>query len=157
MNPDHTGFVKQEEQRVEKHPIMFRGRPIDLPANDGPKVFDPSTPKNPTFRPSHNARVHSTPKKSSPISVYDDSDYLVQDTDSIYPFGQQSIQQRIADLQAAAVATIPDVTTLPKLLKSHNVGFKEGDNAATWYSRFNDFCLMIGIYLPPPKCDAKGQ
>jgi hypothetical protein len=44
---------------------------------------------------------------------------------------------------------------LPKLLKFHNIGYKEKNNAATWYNRFNRFCLMIGIYLPPPNAMQK--
>jgi hypothetical protein len=97
-------------------------------------------------------------KTLSPVSVYDDDDYLVKNPDSIFPFGQQTVHNRIMDLQMAAAVTIPDVSTLPKLLKSHNVGFKEGDNASTWYSRFNNFCLvMIGIYLPPPSAMEKNS
>lgn len=86
------------------------------------------------------------------MSIYDDDDYLVKDPNYFYPFGQQSIQGRISDLQAAAASTsLPEVSSLPKLLKSHNVGYKDGDNAATWCARFNNFYLMIaGIYLPPP-------
>jgi hypothetical protein len=65
--------------------------------------------------------------------LYDDDDYLVKDSNYIYPFGQQSIQGRISDLKAAAATSLPEVSALPKLLKSHNVGYKDGDNAATWY------------------------
>mmetsp|Transcript_3560 Transcript_3560/g.6720 ORF Transcript_3560/g.6720 Transcript_3560/m.6720 type:complete len:615 (-) Transcript_3560:1923-3767(-) len=61
------------------------------------------------------------------------------------------------DLQTAAAVPIPDVSNLPKLLKAHNVGFKEGDNASTWYLRFNNFCLMLGIYLPPPSAMEKNS
>lgn len=89
--------------------------------------------------------------------IYDDSDFLVKDAMSVCPFGQQSTIQRIDDLQTAAATTIPEVTTLPKLLKSHNVGYKDGDNAATWYNCCNDFCLMIGIYLPPPNAMKKNS
>jgi hypothetical protein len=71
--------------------------------------------------------------------MYDDKDYLVKDPSNICPFRQESIQYRIADLQTAATVNIPDVSTLPKLLKSHNVGFKDGDNATTWYLHFNNF------------------
>jgi hypothetical protein len=151
----HGNNVKDEKHNHDNHPVMFRGRPIDLNVDNSPPTYNPSTPK---IRPDHanvQGNVQSTPKKSSLISVYDDGDYLVQDTDNICPFGQQSVQQRIADLQAAVIATIPDVTTLPKLLKSHNFGFKDRDNASTWYSRFNNFCLMIGIYLPPPNAMLK--
>jgi hypothetical protein len=55
---------------------------------------------------------------------------------------QQTIQQRIADLQTAAATAIPEVTTLPKLLKSHNVCYKEGDNAKAWYNRVKDVCAQ---------------
>jgi hypothetical protein len=55
---------------------------------------------------------------------------------------------RVVELQPAMTATLPDVSTLPKLLKSHNVGYNNGDNTATCYLQFNDFCLMLGIYLP---------
>jgi hypothetical protein len=74
----------------------------------------------------------------------------VKNVGMICTFGQQSKMNRVADLQTAAGVTIPDISTIPKLLKSHNVGYKVGDNAGTWYQRFNNFCLMIGIYLPPP-------
>jgi hypothetical protein len=96
-------------------------------------------------------------KDASPVSIYNENDYLVLDKSKIIPFGQQTVHERIMDLQTAAAANIPDVSTLPKLLKSHNVGFKTGDNAATWYSRFNDFCLMLGIYLPPPNSMKKNS
>lgn len=134
---------------------MFRGHPIDI---SGPKVElkmeEHSTPvlKNVVHRdstPRTNVK-NAASKTLSPLSVYDDEDYIVKDHSRVIPFGQQSIQHRVMDLQTAATVTVPDVSTLPKLLKSHNVGYKDGDNAATWYLRFNNFCLMLGIYLPPP-------
>lgn len=155
-------FTKEEKCVQSNQPVMFRGRPIDMNAkvtSQGQDYDHPTTPnirsaRSPVNNPFRKG-VALTEHKSSPISVYDDEDYLVKNEDNICPFGQQSVQQRIADLQTATASTIPDVTSLPKLLKSHNVGYKEGDNAATWYNRFNDFCLMIGIYLPPPNAMQK--
>jgi hypothetical protein len=163
MNYSNQPILPKEEKYVpESQPFMFRGRPIDMNAkvtNQDQEYNHPGTPlihhgRTPV-NDSYKGITQSKHRKTSPISVYDDEDYLVRDVANICPFGQQSVQQRIADLQAAATSTIPDVTTLPKLLKSHNVGFKDGDNAASWYHRFNDFCLMIGIYLPPPNAMLK--
>jgi hypothetical protein len=147
-------FVKSDNIHQDKvNPVTFHGHPIDMKARVVPQMPVPSTPVvNPDRSCPHDAQKRSptsSHKPTSPISVYDDADFPVKDRDCIYPFGQQSTAQRIDNLQTAAATTIPEVTTLPKLLKSHNVGYKDGDNAATWYSRFNDFCLMIGIYLPP--------
>lgn len=80
---------------------------------------------------------------------------LVKDTDMVFTFGQQSKMNRVAELQTAAAVTIPEISTIPKLLKSHDVGYKVSDNAGTWYQRSNNFCLMIGIYLPPPNAMQK--
>jgi hypothetical protein len=144
----------QTEEPIVQNTPMFRGRPInlDVPKLE-PKIEEHHTPfirngRQRVSTPVNNAR--SASRNSSPVSLYDDEDYLVRDPDKIIPFGQQTVQDRITELQTAAAANIPDVSTLPKLLKSHNVGYKTGDNAATWYLRFNDFCLMLGIYLPPP-------
>ena len=46
------------------------------------------------------------------------------------PFGQESIQNHVANLQSAAYTTIPHASVILKLLKSHNVACKEkGDNS----------------------------
>jgi hypothetical protein len=87
----------------------------------------------------------------SPISIHDTEDYLIQDKSVIIPFSQESIDTRIADLQSIARTNIPDVSSIPKLLKSHNVPYKKDENTSTWYLRFNNFCAMIGIYLTPTK------
>jgi hypothetical protein len=156
---------------------MFRGRPIDLsptkldvkvehlsPTKLDVKVDECVTPSVKISIPVHkpndfvpSSAKHSDKKTSSPVSIYEDEDYLVKDRNDIYPFGQQSIQARVSDLQAAAATSLPEVSSLPKILKSHNVGYKEGDNAAAWYGRFNNFCLMIGIYLPPPNSMQKNS
>jgi hypothetical protein len=165
-----TYEVKTKEEPVnvqdprDKHesPVpTFCGRPIDLSlAKLDTKVEGFGTPQVKTHLhqvnqvESSHSKSHDR-KTSSPVSLYDDEDYLVKNQTMIYPFGQQSIQARVSDLQAAAATSIPDVSSLPKLLKSHNVGYKEGDNAATWYSCFNNFCLMIGIYLTPPNAMVK--
>jgi hypothetical protein len=104
--------------------------------------------------PNNSSRRNLT---TSPIMVYDDDDYLVKDPTLIVAFAQESIQSRVADLQATAAITVPDVSAIPKLLKSHNVAYKDGDNATTWYQRFNNFCMMIGIYVPPPKSMEKNS
>jgi hypothetical protein len=75
----------------------------------------------------------------------------VQDEQFIVPFSQESVKSRVADLQSIAMTNIPDVSSIPKLLKSHNVAFKKDENASTWYQRFHNFCAMIGVYLTPPK------
>jgi hypothetical protein len=159
-----TRNVKSEGTNVEEKYLqapMFRGRPIDMsPGKVDLKTEGHSTPtlKNPsrhfTTSPVPGSK-YSDMKAPSPICILEDDDYLVKLTDQIIPFGQQSVQGRIMDLQVAATANVPDVSTFPKLLKSHNVGYKEGDNAATWYARFNNFCLMLGIYLPPPNAMKK--
>jgi hypothetical protein len=82
---------------------------------------------------------------------------MVKDVDAVCTFGQQSKMNRVSDLQMAAAITIPKISTIPKLLKSHNVSYKLGENAGTWYQRFNNFCLMIGIYLPPPNTMQKNS
>jgi hypothetical protein len=152
-------FVKEDKFIEDKRPVMFRGCPIDMNAKIAPQEHHPSTPLIRSNRTqnvdSQKGHSHSNHRKSSPISLYEDVDYLIRDEGNICPFGPQSRQQRISHIQTAAASTIPDVTTLPKLLKSHNVGFKDGNNAATWYNHFNDFCLMIGIYLPPPNAMKK--
>jgi hypothetical protein len=138
---------------------MFRGRPIDLPSKIklSPYMETPVV-KNGAQTPVSNVNDRQNKEKlSSPVSVYDEGDYLVKDPRHIYSFGQQSTSSRISDLQAAANVTIPDVAVLPKLLKSHNVSYKDGDNASTWYLRFNNFCLMIGIYLTPPSAMEKNS
>jgi hypothetical protein len=136
----------------------FRGRPID---------FGPSVKKEPNITPvARNGvqtpvppihRFRNNDNSQSPISIFDDDDYLVKDPDKVLPFGQQSVASHLNDLQTAAAATVPDVSTLPKLLKSHNVAYADGDNASTWYLRFNNFCLMLGIYLPPPNAMEKNS
>lgn len=153
-------FTQDESnQSIATNPITFRGHPIDMKAKVIPQMPIPSTPiiRPDRSRTQEYQKRSVTPgqKSQSPISIYDDADYLVKNPMDVCPFGQQSTDQRINDLQTAATTSIPEVTTLPKLLKSHNVGYKEGDNAATWYSRLNDFCLMIGIYLPPPNAMKK--
>jgi hypothetical protein len=93
-----------------------------------------------------------------PISIYDDDDYLVKGNTQIVPFGQETVQSRVFYLQAgAAIVPLPDVSLIPKLLKSHNVAFKDGDNIMIWYQCFNNFCMMIGIYVPPPKAVEKNS
>ena len=158
--PYHDRFVKDEKFSSVSPAVqhMFRGHPID---------FNPSMKRDPhvtpvarnglqtPVNPSSNQRTNG--KVQSPTSIYDDEDYLVQDPDHVFPFGQQSVTSRINDLQTAALVTIPDVSTLPKLLKAHNVAYKDGDNAASWYLRFNNFCLMLGIYLPPPNAMEKNS
>jgi hypothetical protein len=105
-----------------------------------------------------NPRCATTPKQtSSPISIHDADDYLVQDPSFIIPFSQESANARIADLQTIAMTNIPDVSSIPKLLKSHNVAFKKDENAMTWYQRFHNFCAMIGVYLTPPKAMEKNS
>jgi hypothetical protein len=71
--------------------------------------------------------------------VFDDDDYLVKDPTLIVAFAQESINSRVDDLQSTATIDVPDVSSIPKLLKSHNVAYKGGDNATTWYQRFNNF------------------
>jgi hypothetical protein len=94
---------------------------------------------------------------TSPISIHDEDDYRVFDVSNIVPFAQESVTSRVADLQSIAMTNIPDVSSIPKLLKSHNVSFKKDENASTWYLRFYNFCAMIGIYLTPPKAMEKNS
>jgi hypothetical protein len=105
----------------------------------------------------HFSQRLATPKhqSNSPISIHDADDFLIQDINFIIPFSQESVKTRIADLQTIAMTNIPDVSSIPKLLKSHNVAFKKDENASTWYLRFHNFCAMIGVYLSPPKAMEK--
>jgi hypothetical protein len=165
--------LKREELKHEA-PITFRGIPIDMDGfthgnnkgDEGRLLNEVVGEEMPTVvagfenrRPHRNQftpRMSSTSKHSrSPISIYDDDDFFVQDIQYIVPFAQESIKTRVADLQSTAMTTIPDVSSIPKLLKSHNVAYKKEENVSTWYQRFNNFCAMIGIYLPPPKAMEK--
>jgi hypothetical protein len=151
-----------ESVKKPQAPMMFRGHPITLNDNNQDIKSSPYVTPNIKNGTSSNSPIGNhfrtcQDKPRSPTSVYDDDDYLVKDVDMIYTFGQQSKSNRVADLQTAAGVTIPEISTIPKLLKSHNVSYKSGDNAATWYQRFNNFCLMIGIYLPPPNAMEKNS
>ena len=55
------------------------------------------------------------------------------------------------------MTTIPDVSSIIKVLKSHNISFKSGDNASTWYLHLHNFCNIIGIYLTPLKAMEKNS
>jgi hypothetical protein len=159
--------VEVNEAKVKLSPPMFRGVPIDMSdvnVNADQRGFKISrNDLDPAYISSHHrgrippsSRDNTAAKISqSPISVYDDDDYLVQNPQFIVPFAQESMITRINDLQSIATTTIPDVTSIPKLLRSHNVSFKKDDNATTWYLRFHNFCAMIGIYLTPTKAMTK--
>ena len=71
-------------------------------------------------------------------------------------FAQESVITRINDLQSMAMTTIPEVTSIPKLLRSYNVSFKK-DDTSTWYLSFHNFCAIIGIYLTPTKAMTKNS
>jgi hypothetical protein len=86
-----------------------------------------------------------------PISLYEDADFLVKDPDAIVPFGMETKPMRIDQLQSLAYTSIPEISSIVKLLKSHNVSYKKGDNASTWYQKLHNFCNIIGVYLTPPK------
>jgi hypothetical protein len=92
---------------------------------------------------------------NSPISVYEDADFLVKNPDTIVTFGMETKQMRVDQLQSLAYTSIPEVSSIIKLLKSHNVGYKRGDNASTWYMKLHNFCNIIGVYLTPPKAMEK--
>jgi hypothetical protein len=161
---------KFDEELKTEVPVTFCGIPIDM---DGFKQnenrrsegrlleeIDDETPIGGAYvgcrshRGQFSPKVTSFPKQSnSPISIHDDDDFLVQDMQSIVPFAQESIKSRVADLQSIAITSIPDVLSIPKLLKSHNMAFKKDENASTWYQRFHNFCAMIGI--SPSKGDGK--
>jgi hypothetical protein len=165
-NKDMHGCKVEEEV-----PMTFRGIPIDLSEsnqnrykqehesghnlfrNDNFNKFTPRRP-NAAFSPRKNF-LSTLP--SSPISIHDGDDYRVLDPSSIVPFAQESVTGRVADLQSIEMTNIPDVSSIPKLLKSHNVSFKKDDNASTWYQRFHNFCAMNGIYLMPPKAMEKNS
>jgi hypothetical protein len=132
---------------------LLNGNGRDIKVNDGHMnrgtFRDHFSPRRITSMPKH--------QSSSPISIHDADDFLVQDTNCIVPFSQESIKSRLADLQSIAMTSIPDVSSIPKLLKSHNMAFKKDKNASTCYQRFHNFCAMIGIYLPPPKAMEKSS
>lgn len=112
-------------------------------------------------QPGHHATApsnqHSSRLNHSPISIYNDDDYLVQDNDLVIPFSQESKAARVIELQNLAMTYIPDVSSIIKLLKSHNVAFKSGDNASTWYVKFHNFTNIVGVYLVPPKAMEKNN
>jgi hypothetical protein len=114
----------------------------------------------------HNENAAHTPKTglnrrklqfSLVLIIYDDDDYLVKHRMLIVAFIQESIQSGV-DLQSIVAMSEPDASFIPKLLKSHDIiAYKDGDNATTWFQRFNNFCMMISIYIPPPKVMEKNS
>lgn len=75
---------------------------------------------------------------------------MVRDAESIVPFAQELVSARIDHLESNSAISLPKVTDLPKLIKSHNLALKDGDDILSWYARLNDFCMMLGIYICPP-------
>jgi hypothetical protein len=171
-NNEYDGRQAQGLKIENEVPTTFRGIPIDLSGSNQRQckreqddalndLQDMGFDRRAATR---HVNANFTPRKNilptlatSPISIHDEDDYRVLDPTSIVPFAQESVQNRIADLQSIAMTNIPDVSSIPKLLKSHNVSFKKDDNASTWYQRFHNFCAMIGIYLPPPKAMEKNS
>ena len=161
----------EEDKYINHQRTTFRGMPIDLSGlrydanNRGSIHIDAVNDRNGRdhdqeyYRDQKFSSPRSNPFRprqvASPISIYDAEDYLVQNNASIIPFSQESPSSRIADLHSIAMTNIPDVASIPKLLKSHNVSYKKDENASTWYLRFNNFCAMIGIYLTPTKAMLK--
>ena len=145
---------------IKSEPATFRGHPIILES-----MYQSKRSPAPLCSHTHEHKINErgetikTPCASrlctpcldqSPIQVYDDHDFLVTNLKSIIPFGNQSVHNRVIELQNAAMVKLPEVSSLPKMLKSHNVSFKENSNVSTWYYNFNKFCLTYGIYLSPP-------
>lgn len=93
----------------------------------------------------------------SPIRVYGDDECLIRDASKVIPFSQESKLVRVDQLQTSARLCLPNVTDIPKLLKSHNVALSDSEDVLSWYLRFNDFALMLGIYICPPNAMDKNS
>jgi hypothetical protein len=83
--PSSGNNIKDENRNHDNHPVMFRGRPIDLNVDNNFPVYHPSTPRVRPDRTNDLNNAKSMSRKSSPISVYDDGDYLVQDPERHLP------------------------------------------------------------------------
>jgi len=107
-------FVRKDENVDGKPlPTIFHGHSIDMSSHAEPKHIVPLTPIQCNVSPQVTSTNSGQQKNNFQISVYDEDDIIVKNPNKIYPFGQQSIQGRVLDLQTEATAAIPDVSTLP--------------------------------------------